>query len=191
MHLTYQMHTNWKTDSVVPQFKPRPAGPIERRDICQQHAPFPKKSCSVSSAIQKAHTTHPLASKKQKAEKEKKQGENTGKKEDTPKQPKSSQERRTTSEEKQKRDLSNMRRNGSPSLLHNSCVQVRTMGNYLSGTHNDLDEESYDTPPETLDTDQTLNLTMMIQTLQNFLKMTSQRTRTLMSCKTDQRTTQQ
>ena len=27
------------------------------------------------------------------------------------------------------------------------------MGNYLSGTHSDSDEESYDTPPETLDTE--------------------------------------
>ena len=37
--------------------------------------------------------------------------------------------------------------------MHNSCVQVRTMGNYLSGTHSDSDEESYDTPPESLDTE--------------------------------------
>ena len=45
--------------------------------------------------------------KKQKAEKEKKQGENTGKKEDTPK-PSKFQERRTAFKEKQKRDLSIM-----------------------------------------------------------------------------------
>ena len=37
--------------------------------------------------------------------------------------------------------------------MHNSCVQVRTMGNYLSGTNSDSDEEYYDTPPESLDTD--------------------------------------
>ena len=90
--------------------------------------------------------------KKQKSDKEKKQGENTGKKEDTPK-PSNSKERRTASEEKRLRDLSKLQRNSSPSLMHNSCVQVRTMGNYLSGTHSDSDEESYDTPPESLDTE--------------------------------------
>ena len=153
MHLAYQMHTNWKTDSVVPQYKPRPVGPAERRDICQQHAPFPKKSCSVSFAIQKTCTTHPLASKNKNWKKRKKQGENTGKKENTPKQPTASQERRTASEERRKQDLSNLWRNSSPSLLHNSCVQVRMMGNHPSSTNSNSDEETYDTPLETLETE--------------------------------------
>ena len=37
--------------------------------------------------------------------------------------------------------------------MHNSCVQVRTMGNHPSSTNSDSDEELYDTPPETLETE--------------------------------------
>ena len=37
--------------------------------------------------------------------------------------------------------------------MHNSCVQVRTMGNHPSSTKSDSDEELYDTPPETLETE--------------------------------------
>ena len=76
-------------------------------------------------------------------------GNNTGKAEKDVK-PSASQERRAASEEKRKRDLSAYRKaNGSPVLQHNSCVQVQTMGNFLSGTHSDSDEDSYKTPPET------------------------------------------
>ena len=39
--------------------------------------------------------------------------------------------------------------NGSPVTHTNSCVQVQTMGNFLSGTHSDSDEDLYKTPPET------------------------------------------
>ena len=59
--------------------------------------------------------------KKQKKDKEKKKGNNTGKTEKDSK-PLTSQERRAASEEKRKRDLSALRRNCSPALLHNSCV---------------------------------------------------------------------
>ena len=42
--------------------------------------------------------------------------------------------------------------------MHNSCVQVCTMGNHPSGTHSNSDEEDYETPPETLDTESDLEL---------------------------------
>ena len=72
--------------------------------------------------------------KKQKEEKERKKGLNTGKT-DKEVKPATSHERREASKEKQKRDLSNyMKNNGSPLTQHNSCVQVQMMGNFLSGT---------------------------------------------------------
>ena len=37
--------------------------------------------------------------------------------------------------------------------MHNSCVQVRTMGNHPSSTHSDSEEKDYETPLETLDTE--------------------------------------
>ena len=48
-----------------------------------------------------------------------------------------------------------MKDNGSPARMHNSCVQMQVckMGNHPSGTHSDSDEEDYETPPETLDSD--------------------------------------
>ena len=85
--------------------------------------------------------------KKQKEEKEKKKRNNTGKMEKESK-PQKSLERRTASEEKQKRDLSALKRNSAPASLHNSFVQVHMMGNFLSGTYSDSDKESYDTPLE-------------------------------------------
>merc|ERR1712089_35002 len=47
---------------------------------------------------------------------------------------------------------------GSPVRNHNSCVQIRvqSMGNHPSGTHSDSDKDDYDTPPETLDSDNDL-----------------------------------
>ena len=58
------MHTNKRTVTLVPQYKvPRPAGPAERKDTCQQGAPFPKKNCFVSSVIHQNRTTHPLVSR--------------------------------------------------------------------------------------------------------------------------------
>ena len=86
--------------------------------------------------------------KKQKEDKDKKKGSNMGKT-DKEVKPDTSYERREASE-RRKRDISNMRKNnGSPVTQHNSCVQVQTMGNFLSGTHSDSDEDSYKTPPET------------------------------------------
>ena len=81
--------------------------------------------------------------KKQKADKEKKQGENNGKKDTNPKPKTASQERRDASAEARKRNLSQMKDNSSPVRQHNSCVQinVRKMGNHPSGTHSDSDEE--------------------------------------------------
>ena len=98
--------------------------------------------------------------KKQQADKEKKQGENNGKKDTNPKPTTASQERRNASEEARKRNLSTMKDNGSPARMHNSCVQmqVRKMGNHPSGTHSDSDEEDYETPPETLDTESDLEM---------------------------------
>ena len=37
--------------------------------------------------------------------------------------------------------------------MHNSCVQVRTIGNHPSSTNSDSDEELYNTPLETLETE--------------------------------------
>ena len=141
MHPIYLIHTNRKTISLVPQLAPRPAGPAERRYICQQHALSQRKNCSASSVIQKNLHNTSTCIKKQKAEKEKKQGENSGKKENTPRQPTASQERRTASEERRKQDLSIPKRTGSPSSMHNSCVQVHTMGNHPSSTNSDSNEE--------------------------------------------------
>ena len=96
--------------------------------------------------------------KKQKAEKEKKEGENKNSKKDTnPKAKTESQERRDASAER-KRNLSQPRDNRSPQRGHTSCAQVRVqnMGNHPSGTHSDSDEDDYDTPPETLDSDNDL-----------------------------------
>ena len=43
-----------------------------------------------------------------------------------------------------------MRKNNAFPIPHtNSCVQVQTMGNFLSGTHSDSDEDLYETPLET------------------------------------------
>ena len=68
-------------------------------------------------------------------------------------QPPTSRERKETSEERHKRDLSTYRKNnGSPVPLHNSCAQLKTMGSILSGGDNNSDDESYETPPETVDT---------------------------------------
>ena len=91
--------------------------------------------------------------KKQKEEKDKKKGSNMGKMDKVDK-PTTSRERREASEEKRKQDLSNYRKNNSsPITQHNSCVQVQMMGNFLSGTYSDLDEESYETPLESLKTE--------------------------------------
>ena len=57
--------------------------------------------------------------------------------------------------------------------MHNSCVQVRTMGNHPSGTHSDSDEEDYDTPPETLDTESDPDMENDDPNFQKILKMTS------------------
>ena len=94
---------------------------------------------------------------KQKADKEKKQGENNGKKDANPKPKSESQERRDASNER-KRNLSLPKDNRSPVRGHTSCAQVRVqrMGNHPSGTHSDSDEDDYDTPPETLDSDNDL-----------------------------------
>ena len=48
-----------------------------------------------------------------------------------------------------------MKDNGSPFRQHNSCVQIQVqkMGNHPLRTHSDSDEEDYETPPETLDSD--------------------------------------
>ena len=51
-----------------------------------------------------------------------------------------------------------MKDNSSPVRGHTSCVQInmRRMGNHPSGTHSDSDEDDYETPPETLDSDNDL-----------------------------------
>ena len=100
MHPVYLIHTNRKTISLVPQLAPRPARPVERRDICQQHALSQRKNCSASSVIPKICTILPLVLRNKRRKKRKKQGENSGKKENTPRQPTASQERRTASEER-------------------------------------------------------------------------------------------
>ena len=58
-----------------------------------------------------------------------------------------------------KRDLSQPKDNRSPQRLGNSCAQVRVhnMGNKPSGNYSDSDkEEDYNTPPETLESDNDL-----------------------------------
>ena len=69
--------------------------------------------------------------KKQKADKEKKQVENNGKKDENPKPRPNSKERRDDSNNR-KRNLSLSKENGSPVRNHNSCVQigVQSMGNH-------------------------------------------------------------
>ena len=88
-------------------------------------------------------------------DKEKKQGENNGKKDTNPKPKTESQERRDVSAEARKRNLSQMKDTSSPVRQHNSFVQIQVqkMGNHPSRTHSDSDEEDYETPPETLDSD--------------------------------------
>ena len=102
---------------------------------------IPKEKLSCKFCDTKNSHNTAACIKKQKADKEKKQGEDNGKKDSNPKPLTASQERRNASEEARKRNLSTMKSNSSPTRLHNSCVQVRTMGNHISGTHSDSDEE--------------------------------------------------
>ena len=71
--------------------------------------------------------------------------------------PPSSPKIKETSEERRKRDLSKYRAgNSSPIMQHNSCIQLQLMGdngNYLSWNNNDSDNDSYETLPETINTD--------------------------------------
>ena len=109
-------------------------------------------------ATQNSHNTAACI-KKQKVEKEKKEGDNKNSKKDTnPKAKTTSLERRDASGNN-KRDLSQPKDNRSPQRLGNSCAQVRcsNMGNKPSGNYSDSDEEDdYDTPPETLESDNDL-----------------------------------
>ena len=63
------------------------------------------------------------------------------------------------SQERQQRGLSKSFRTGcnpSPISQHNSCVQLRMKennGNYLSLKNYDSEEDSYVTPPETINTE--------------------------------------
>merc|ERR1711867_9708 len=111
--------------------------------------PKDKLQCKFCNS-QNSHNTAACI-KKQKADKEKEQGENNGKKDANPKPKSESQERRDASNER-KRNLSLPKDKRSPVRNHNSCVQIRVqrMGNHPS------DEDDYETPPETLDSDNDL-----------------------------------
>ena len=91
--------------------------------------------------------------KKHKEDKERKKEAKTGKTEKQEKPP-TSRERKEMSEERRKQDLSKYRQNnGLLVALHNSCVQLQMMGSILSGNKDNLDDDLYKTPPETLDTE--------------------------------------
>ena len=109
------------------------------------------KHCNMKSS----HNTS-ACFKKQKEDKEKKKGtkEDKSGKEKPPTSPK----RMEMSEERQQRDLSKSFRAGhsSPIVQHNSCVQLQLKednGNYLSWNNDDSGDDSYETPPETINTD--------------------------------------
>ena len=97
--------------------------------------------------------------KKKKAEKEKREGEKGGKTDTTIKGKTTSQDRRDNSSGNNKRDLSQPKDNRSPARFGAPCAQVRVreMGDKPSGNDSDSDEEGeYDTPPETLDSEDNL-----------------------------------
>ena len=117
------MCINKNNDLVVPLLQQKLAELVVKRDICQQHARYLKKKLYCKFCDTKNSHNTSACIKKQKEDKDKKKGSNTGKT-DKEVKPDTSHERREASEIR-KRDLSNMRKNnGSPVTHTNSCVQV-------------------------------------------------------------------
>ena len=85
-------------------------------------------------ATQNSHNTAACL-KKQKAEKEKKEGDNKNSKKDTNPQAKTASQEKRDASVNNKRDLAQPKDNRSPQRLGNSCAQVpvRSMGNQPSG----------------------------------------------------------
>ena len=95
---------------------PRPVGHAEKGHMSAAYTVPKEKLFCKHCDTKNSHNTAAYI-KKQKADKEKKQGENNGIKENTSKLPTNSQERRTASEEVQKRNLSNLKTNGSRRVI--------------------------------------------------------------------------